>query len=75
MAGQIFSAGLRMRGGGQDDDRIPGGGDVPQGEPDPAMLEAMGRMAKNMEFFIGYEVPPFGRYTPTSKRCGPPECG
>jgi hypothetical protein len=24
----------------------------------------MARMGKNMEFFIGYEVPPFARYTP-----------
>ena len=24
----------------------------------------MGRMPANMEFFIGYEVPPFGRFSP-----------
>ncbi|MBO3746328.1 alpha/beta fold hydrolase [Streptosporangiaceae bacterium NEAU-GS5] len=33
----------------------------PQEEPAP---EVMRRMMGNMEFFIGYEVPPFGRYVP-----------
>ncbi len=44
--------------------RLPGGGQAPQGEPDPEMLETMARIERNMEFFIGYEVPPFARYAP-----------
>jgi pimeloyl-ACP methyl ester carboxylesterase len=44
-------------------DRTPGGAHAPS-EPDPATLEMMGRLSKNMEFFIGYEVPPFARYSP-----------
>ena len=35
-----------------------------QGEPDPETLQMMARMGQNIEFFIGYEVPPFARYTP-----------
>ncbi len=35
-----------------------------QAEPDPEMLEMMARIEKNMELFIGYEVPPFARYAP-----------
>jgi hypothetical protein len=31
---------------------------------DAELAAMMGRMAANMEFFIGYEVPPFGRYSP-----------
>ena len=33
----------------------------------------MGRLAANMEFFIGYEVPPFSRYRPdlAALRSGP----
>src|SRR5204863_6731004 len=30
----------------------------------PETAQMMARMGKNMEFFIGYEVPPFGRYVP-----------
>jgi pimeloyl-ACP methyl ester carboxylesterase len=62
-AGEVFGAGLQMR-GGDDDERIAGGGAAPQGEPDPETAQMMDRMAKNFEFFIGYEVPPFGRYSP-----------
>ncbi|MFF5244332.1 alpha/beta fold hydrolase [Streptosporangium sp. NPDC000095] len=35
-----------------------------QEEPTPEAAETMARMEKNMEFFIGYEVPPFVRYVP-----------
>jgi len=44
--------------------RLPGGGDAPQGEPDPETVAMMARFQKNMEFFIGYEVPPFSKYVP-----------
>jgi pimeloyl-ACP methyl ester carboxylesterase len=44
--------------------RIPGGAEAPQGEPDPETLAMMSRLGANMEFFIGYEVPPFARYVP-----------
>ena len=63
----IFGAGMQMRGGEPDDDgeeRIPGGAQSPHDEPDPETAAMMARMGKNMEFFIGYEVPPFGRYVP-----------
>jgi pimeloyl-ACP methyl ester carboxylesterase len=62
-AGQVLGAGLQMS-GGQDEDRVPGGEQAPQGEPDPETMRMMARFEKNMEFFIGYEVPPFARYTP-----------
>ena len=68
----IFGAGMHMRGGEPADEaepeRIPGGADAPQGEPDPETAAMMARMGKNMEFFIGYEVPPFGRWTPDIAR-------
>jgi pimeloyl-ACP methyl ester carboxylesterase len=71
-AGQLFSAELQMRGGepveGEASDgpqeRIPGGADAPRGEPDPEMMAMLARFEKNTVFFIGYEVPPFGRYVP-----------
>jgi pimeloyl-ACP methyl ester carboxylesterase len=76
-AGEVLGAALAMRGGQQQDggepaegdaadgqQRIPGGGNAPQGEPDPETMEMMARLQKNMEFFIGYEVPPFARYVP-----------
>jgi pimeloyl-ACP methyl ester carboxylesterase len=77
-AGQVLEAGLVMSGGEPRDGgeraegdaaanrqrRLPGGGQGPQGEPDPEMMEMMARMEKNMEFFIGYEVPPFAKYAP-----------
>jgi pimeloyl-ACP methyl ester carboxylesterase len=63
-AGQVFGAAMRMRGGEPEDERVPGGADAPQGEPDPELLAAMERMGRNVDFFFGYEVPPFGRYVP-----------
>ncbi|GAA4232400.1 hypothetical protein FHR32_002128 [Streptosporangium album] len=59
---QVFAAGSGMDGGEQED----GGEQAPQGqgEPDPEMTAMTARMGKNMEFFIGYEVPPFTRHTP-----------
>src|SRR5262245_10272125 len=44
-------------------ERIPGGAQL-SAELDPELGAMMGRMQANMEFFIGYEVPPFGRYSP-----------
>jgi hypothetical protein len=44
--------------------RVPGGGQGPQGEPDPEMMEMLARFERNMEFFIGYEVPGFAAYVP-----------
>jgi len=61
---QVLNAALKMSGGEQEDGRAPGGGQAPQGEPDPVTLQMMARMGTNMEFFIGYEVPPFAKYTP-----------
>ncbi|MEU8384245.1 alpha/beta hydrolase [Streptosporangium sp. NPDC048865] len=43
-------------------ERVPGGAPAPQGEPDRETMETMARIERNMEFFIGYEVPPFSRY-------------
>jgi pimeloyl-ACP methyl ester carboxylesterase len=60
-AGQIFSEGLQMR-GGDDDSRAPGGGEVP--EPDPETQAMMARFQNNFPFFIGYEVPPFAAWVP-----------
>jgi pimeloyl-ACP methyl ester carboxylesterase len=50
---QVFSTALGMR-----------RGEPPAGEPDPQTAAATARMGANMEFFIGYEVPPFSRYVP-----------
>jgi pimeloyl-ACP methyl ester carboxylesterase len=61
---QILAAAFEMSGGAPEDGRAPGGGQEPQGEPDPETMRTMARMETNMEFFIGYEVPPFARYTP-----------
>jgi pimeloyl-ACP methyl ester carboxylesterase len=70
-AGQALAAGLRMSGGEPVEDeasgerrRVPGGEEAPLEEPDPETLEMMARLERNMEFFIGYEVPPFSRYVP-----------
>jgi pimeloyl-ACP methyl ester carboxylesterase len=70
-AGMVFGAGMHMRGGGGDADptqeRIPGGAEKPADAEvglDPELAAMMGRMQANMDFFIGYEVPPFGRYAP-----------
>jgi len=70
-AGQVLTAGFVMNGGvpvesdaaPERGERVPGGG-ILQEEPDPETLEMMARIEKNMEFFIGYEVPPFARYAP-----------
>jgi pimeloyl-ACP methyl ester carboxylesterase len=62
-AQQILGAALQMRDGTEEDDRIPGGAVAPP-EPDPEMIEAMGRMGRNADFFVGYEVPPFAGYSP-----------
>jgi pimeloyl-ACP methyl ester carboxylesterase len=63
-AGAVLTAAFKAIEGAPDtSDRTPGGAAAPS-EPDPAMLAMMGRLAKNMEFFIGYEVPPFSRYSP-----------
>ncbi len=44
--------------------RMPGGAEAPHGEPDPATTAMLARVEKNMEFFIGYEVPTFNQYVP-----------
>jgi pimeloyl-ACP methyl ester carboxylesterase len=67
-AGAVFGAGMHMRSGSDSDDageaeRIPGGAEAST-ELDPELAAMMGRMPANMEFFIGYEVPPFGRFSP-----------
>jgi pimeloyl-ACP methyl ester carboxylesterase len=65
-AGAVFGAGMQMRDGSASEDeseRIPGGAEASP-ELDPELAAMMGRMAANMEFFIGYEVPPFGNYCP-----------
>jgi len=66
---QVLGEGLQMRGGEQPEDgeapeRLPGGAEAPQAPPDPDMAAMLARLQRNMEFFIGYEVPPFGRYIP-----------
>jgi pimeloyl-ACP methyl ester carboxylesterase len=61
---QVLGAGLEMGGGAQEEGRVPGGAQAPRGEPDRETMRMMARLEKNMEFFIGYEVPPFNRYTP-----------
>jgi pimeloyl-ACP methyl ester carboxylesterase len=75
-AGQVLDAAFAAAAAGQangdqraeddaaDQERIPGGAEAPQGEPDPETVAMMARIQKNMEFFLGYEVPPFSRYTP-----------
>jgi pimeloyl-ACP methyl ester carboxylesterase len=61
-AGQVLTDRLEMSRSAREEGRIPGGGSP--GEPDPQTLEMLARFEKNTEFFIGYEVPPFARYTP-----------
>ena len=60
-AGAHFGAAMGMR-GGEDPDRIPGGGPAPP--PMPQTLAMLARFERNTDFFFGYEVPPFGRYRP-----------
>ncbi len=62
-AGLVLGEALQMRGAADEDERAPGGGDAPQ-KPDPQTLAMMARMGRNMDFFIGYEVPGFADYTP-----------
>jgi pimeloyl-ACP methyl ester carboxylesterase len=62
-AHQILGAALQMRHDTEDDSRIPGGSVAPPA-PDQEMIEAMGRMERNADFFIGYEVPTFAGYAP-----------
>ncbi|MDG4786807.1 alpha/beta fold hydrolase [Micromonospora sp. WMMD1102] len=45
-------------------ERIPGGAEAPAGEPDPETAAMLARIGRNMEFFVGYEVPPFGGHLP-----------
>lgn len=68
---QVLNAAFAMSGaeesereGADREGRVPGGGEAPQGEPDPETMAMMARFQKNFEFFIGYEVPPFNRYVP-----------
>jgi pimeloyl-ACP methyl ester carboxylesterase len=61
-AGEVLATRLMMGSGAQDEGRVPGGGSP--GEPDPETLEMLARFEKNMEFFLGYEVPPFAGYVP-----------
>jgi pimeloyl-ACP methyl ester carboxylesterase len=50
---EIFREGIGMRRG------------EPETPPsDPEIMEMLSRFEKNSQFFIGYEVPPFGRYAP-----------
>ncbi|TYB40966.1 alpha/beta hydrolase [Actinomadura chibensis] len=55
----VFGAAMGM-GGGDEDSGDSGGGEPPS----PEMQEMFARLEKNTDFFIGYEVPPFGRWTP-----------
>jgi hypothetical protein len=59
-ANAVLGRGLDM--GPAEEDRAPGGG--PAEPPDAETLGMFGRLEKNFAFFIGYEVPPFGRYVP-----------
>ncbi|MFC4056567.1 alpha/beta fold hydrolase [Actinomadura syzygii] len=67
----VFGAAMGM-GGGEDSDDSGGdsgggsGGDSGGGAepPSPEMQEMFARLEKNTDFFIGYEVPPFGHWTP-----------
>lgn len=64
----VLNAAFEADRGGRDaglEGRMPGGGDAPRPEEMDAETAAMmGRLAKNMEFFAGYEVPGFNRYQP-----------
>ncbi|MBO0683704.1 MAG: alpha/beta hydrolase [Candidatus Dormibacteraeota bacterium] len=51
--------------------RVPGGEEAPQGEPDPETMAMMARLQKNMEFFVGYEVPSFNSYVPDFSALSP----
>ncbi|WP_328601297.1 alpha/beta fold hydrolase [Actinomadura physcomitrii] len=51
----VFGAAMGMSGGGES------GGEAAE-PPRPEMLEMFARFEKNTDFFIGYEVPGFGRH-------------
>jgi pimeloyl-ACP methyl ester carboxylesterase len=77
-AGEVLGAGFAASGGEEAErgtqaedgaatdgpERIPGGAEAPRGDPDPEMMAMLARLEKNIEFFIGYEVPPVARYAP-----------
>lgn len=56
---EIFREGIAMGGGEPADDS---GAETPP--PDAETMEMLSRFQKNSQFFVGYEVPPFGRYAP-----------
>ncbi|GGQ12022.1 pimeloyl-ACP methyl ester carboxylesterase [Actinomadura coerulea] len=58
-----FGAALGM-GGGEHEGSAEQASAEQQQPPSPEMLEMFARFEKNTEFFVGYEVPGFGRYTP-----------
>lgn len=56
-----FGAALGM-GGGEEDGSAEEGPAEEEEPPSPEMLEMFARFEKNTDFFVGYEVPGFGRY-------------
>jgi pimeloyl-ACP methyl ester carboxylesterase len=66
MDGEPAEGGARVEPDAEADgaQRIPGGAEAPQVEPDPETTATLARLERNMEFFIGYEVPPFAKYEP-----------
>ncbi|MFI0410858.1 alpha/beta fold hydrolase [Actinomadura sp. 3N508] len=60
---ETFGAGLGM-GGGESDDHEHDSADQHAGAADPEMLKMFARFEKNTDFFVGYEVPGFGRWVP-----------
>ena len=56
-----FGAALGM-GGGEEDGSAEEGPAEEQEPPSPETLEMFARFEKNTDFFVGYEVPGFGRY-------------
>ncbi|MEV4001714.1 alpha/beta fold hydrolase [Actinomadura sp. NPDC049753] len=59
-----FGAALGMGGGDEEDGSAEGGPAEEQEPPSPEMQEMFARFERNTEFFVGYEVPGFGRYRP-----------
>lgn len=60
---ETFGAALGM-GGGEEEGPTEEGLAGEQEPPNPEMLEMFARFEKNTDFFVGYEVPGFGRYEP-----------
>jgi pimeloyl-ACP methyl ester carboxylesterase len=60
---EAFSTGMEMGRGSQPEPAQDQGSEQ-AAEPDAETLAMMGRMGKNMDFFIAYEVPPFAEFTP-----------